>query len=580
MPGTNQTSNAGDESAAESTDAVERRSLREICQECYPRALRTGSWVFPLLAIFLVVRLFSGYEVFLLDQDQCKYLTLGRNLPFHTLYDFSLYLIHPPLYGWTIGLVGLVLPILDAGLFVSIAFAAAYFFAVLWFARLAGLRPLGITLALLFIGLNATAATFDSHVSRISIFQFLAIMSMATFYWHLRNERPGIPLAATIFTGICLWTTDQALALLPCQALLWWSVGLRKKDLWPLFRHWSLVGLAYGAWLAVRLTVFLRHEYYPAGIDGTIEPVGDFTLKALMQPNFFPETNAHRALFTPVDFSLEQLNVFNLFTLPADVVYLTWIQGVWLSILVVVCAVICALVRRQRLPIALLGMSCLLYWPNFFGMNPWYGLGFLGPFALLCGYALTGGGALEGLIARAGQGDSPLRGRVRTWGPRGACIALWIIAIIQVAHWLQPPERQLRERGLGLAPGPHFLFARPPSSSPDDFALTLPGSPQTGFMAPVGLVPELVYLTKRRILALPFAPDQAARHIDAYNIEYIVFTGEYLSSFDSEHLDFYTARTAARAITQDPSRFEPVGEYQAPRAGGGQHHYHVYRVVR
>lgn len=38
-------------------------------------------WV-PILLLYLVTRLFSGFEYFQLVDDQCKYLTIARTFPY------------------------------------------------------------------------------------------------------------------------------------------------------------------------------------------------------------------------------------------------------------------------------------------------------------------------------------------------------------------------------------------------------------------------------------------------------------------------------------------------------------------
>ncbi len=96
-------------------------------------------WIAPFF-LFLVLRFFSGDPFYLLGGDQCTFLELGRTFPKHELFNHELYLIHTPLYGYAIGVLQLVLPLLTAGLLATLLFACVYFFAVRELGRFEGCR--------------------------------------------------------------------------------------------------------------------------------------------------------------------------------------------------------------------------------------------------------------------------------------------------------------------------------------------------------------------------------------------------------------------------------------------------------
>src|SRR4051794_22588622 len=87
---------------------------------------RHACWVAPFL-LFLVLRLFSADSHYLLGGDQCTYLELGRTFPKPQLFNHELYLLHPPLFGYAIGVLHLAMPLLAAGLAATLLFACLNF---------------------------------------------------------------------------------------------------------------------------------------------------------------------------------------------------------------------------------------------------------------------------------------------------------------------------------------------------------------------------------------------------------------------------------------------------------------------
>src|SRR5690349_15329665 len=88
-----------------------------------------GYWFFPLL-LFLAIRLFSADTFFMLGGDQCTFLQLGRTFPTHQLYNHELFLTHPPLFGYAIGILDIFLPLLASGQAAVLIFATLGFFAI------------------------------------------------------------------------------------------------------------------------------------------------------------------------------------------------------------------------------------------------------------------------------------------------------------------------------------------------------------------------------------------------------------------------------------------------------------------
>src|SRR3569832_1141534 len=124
-------------------------------------------WAVPF-AVFLIFRLFSSESSYDLGGDQCTFLELARTFPKHQLFNHELYLIHPPLIGWIIGLFARVLPLLAAGLFTVLLFACLNFFATRELGRFEGHSRAAIFAGLLYLAMSRPGVAYDYHVARVS----------------------------------------------------------------------------------------------------------------------------------------------------------------------------------------------------------------------------------------------------------------------------------------------------------------------------------------------------------------------------------------------------------------------------
>ena len=82
-----------------------------------------------------------------------------------------------------------------------------------------------------------------------------------------------------------------------------------------------------------------------------------------------------------------------------------------------------------------------------------------------------------------------------------------------------------------------------------------------GIMAPTDLSPEIVYLTDKRAVGLPFDPALLDRFIDEYKISYLITSNEFLRRYDSPIADEYTSSLITRTIIEHPERYAPVKVY-------------------
>lgn len=496
------------------------------------------AWV-PVFLLFLTVRAFSGSPYYDLGGDQCKYLTLGRNFPFHTLWNDSLYLIHPPPLGWSIGLVALALPLVEAGWLATLIWAGLAFLAVRRYGQIHGLNTSGLLVGLLYLSLHYWAVVFDTHVSRLPILMFFTTVSLIAFERFLAEGGRRRLMLSLLANAACLFVSDQALAILPAQLVIFLTD--RRRGRW---RDLTLVlagsGLAYLVWPLVRLGVYLAHDDYPAGIDGTVEALAAFPAKALIQPNFLANTSLHNAQFA---FSPRPVELLGFGLMFVRLLFFGQSAGTVVVAGLLAAAAFVGMRRRDRSVLKLFALSAFFSFPVALAWPVWYGLPFLIPFSVLLGKGL---------------------GAIESGGPRDRwlSVALMLGCLGLGLMWLIP-DRQGPARWYHPVGGSHLLFQRQPVTRGQEamrWLRDLPGD--VGVMGPIGLTPEIVFLTGKRVIALPFDPARLDALIREYRISILVLTDGELRSTGDRTRDWVTHRVVARHIIQHPERYRPIRRYR------------------
>ncbi len=480
----------------------------------------------PVFLMYLTVRLFSGYRTYLLAGDQCKYLIMGRNFPFHTVFNHALYLIHPPLYGYVIGLVDFLFPLVLAGLLATIIPSALLFFVFIKLARLYKLKTPGILVGLIFLSLNTIAVVFDTHISRVALLQLLIAMSLVSFKQFLVEDSGKFPFGCLVMVSLCMATSDQSLMLYPCLALLFLGSGQITRKWKTVLCIFAVSGAIYGLWPLTRLIIYLSHDYYPAGIAGMIGPVGKFSLKAILQPNYLPITEFQRSHFTPTSFSLQNVSIVGVFSILGQLLYspgpgLT--AGV-VSVLILTCTAL-AIWNRTWDFVILLGVSCILYTPNIFGMNVWYGIGVLITIPIVLGRAVD-----------------YLTARFKNKATYPAIITAAVISICVTIHWTCA-EHKLADPIFNPAGGPWFLLTRRTFTPGYKLSSYLPADTDIGIMAPSDLTQEFAYQTGHRYIALPLFPTVLDKCIKDFKITYLLFPDRFISVGPIPEDTYYYAKS-------------------------------------
>ena len=504
--------------------------------------LNHGFWLFPLI-LFAVLRLFSADTYYLLAGDQCTFLELARTFPKHQLYNHELYLIHPPMFGYSIGLLNFVLPLLISGLAATLLFAVINFFAIRNLALAEELPRTAVFVGLIYLAISRPAVAYDSHVARVSILVCGSTLAILAFLRFVRepNRKTLVPvLAANVF---CLLTSDQALLLLPCEALLFWARSSR--------RDWKLTSVlaassvaALLVWPAVRFVEYRSRPDVPAGIDGTIEVTKDVPLSGVIQPNLLPLTNAHRSLSTQTEISASKLKP----AIAADFATDLMAPPV-LAIPLIVLLLAAAFVRPERRMRAVqwLGLSLLCLIPVALGMNEWYGMAYITPFALVL---------MEGAAAVLAWVGSKTR-----ISEAAVTLSLGALCLAGSAMWWGAGPRETpsyRPHG-----GSHFLLNRPTITRGSVISRVFESAPRdTGIMSPVLLTPEIVYLTDKRVVSLPFDPALLDRYIAEYRIRYLLTSSQFLKRYNKPEEDLYFSAAISRYIVEHPERYQLVRSVQ------------------
>ncbi len=506
--------------------------------------LASNCYVLAIFALFIVVRTFSRFEYITLGGDTCNYLSIARNFPWHRLYNMELYLVHPPPFGYAIAFFNILFPLFASGLIVALLFAFLSFWAVWKYASNCGLKCFGISGALLYLGLNGTLAGFDSHVSRVSMLFFLTAMSLLCFDTYLRTCSKTSLLCVFVFNSLALLSSDQALSILPAQlvlALFSWK-RLKIKEIGALFLF-SLI--SYSIWPLVRLYIYLSNDFYPAGIDGTIEILKPIDVKSVIQPNFLPFTNMHRSCFTSTDMSLKSLDIIGaLGKIPADILFLPKILSACLVSMLAALSLCRSAIKKNPQILALWIVSAILYIPCFFGMNVWYGMGMAIPFALILG---EGTEQLFEIIKFKAKYFSVLTIVI--------CISLSVLWILGLGG--NGVNTALRPVG-----GKNFIFCRKTLTRGEAAVKYFPAQKEDEcWMAPVTFTPEMLYLREGKWIALPFDVELLEPIILEYKVAYIVLTDEFMAKSDNPILRRAVHLDVVSHILSHPERFANAGEW-------------------
>ena len=502
------------------------------------------SLILPVLfAAFLLLRLFVSSPYCFIAMDEAKYLTLARNFPRHTLFNHQFYLVHPPLYPACIRFFSLILPDHIAGITVSFLSAVLTFFAAGAIFRLFRRDRYFTVLALAVLVISPLHIPTSRVIYKDAAFFAFFTLSLYLFLRGLLREESGSLYAAGLAGAAAFLTSDLAVALLPAGAAAYFIFRRPSLHFRPVFVSLLITLFPYGCWLLARVLVYKSSVYYPAGVDGTIEYVRDFTIRQLFTPRYFPAT---RMMFNfGLDLSEFRINanVYDLYPVIRLPVFLPFAFYAFTG-LTALGGFVSALARRRFRDNPDLFFSLLLLLfslPAALHPEP----RFLIPILLPLGYLFSRG--MTFLAARTGRGGKFI--------PRLAWGAVLII---------------LGLTGILLLRSPCLIFSLSKEVEVPRTARFLAALPGDGIMAQVGYPPELSYLTGKRVLALPIVPRVLDRFIRRYDIHYLLYGQHYLAPVNPANASLVWCYRTIRYIQRHPEKYPLLGvideNYRAERA--------------
>jgi len=331
---------------------------------------------------------------------------------------------------------------------------------------------------------------------------------------------------AAIFGIFTAWTTDLVLFLLAAVLIfaIFFAAKRNRKGTLVLL---GMILAAYTAWIAVRGFTYANHDYYPAGIDGTIEHTATFPWLALINPNFFPETSSNVAASVP-SAGLRFSGLPSLYLNPF------WNgEAILFALIVLLLLTANALAWRRNgwrnSALCFSIVSLLLLSPLLMGLWPRYALPGILSLGVVFGIAVD---ELRRLL--------PGFGAWRLFPPLLASCALLLSIIWIIGHPYLTLNTEMKMEGETVAAK----------------LQTLRGEP---VMAPVGLPSELSFLAKKQTLALPMTSENLQLFARKFEVRYVVIP-QFSAAGMPQELRRARAVETIQKIEQSPEEFERIAE--------------------
>ncbi len=494
------------------------------------RAVRDKIIIGLIFLAFLAPRIFVASPYYFVSMDEAKYLCLARNFPDHTLFNRQFYIVHPPLFPYLIRLFTLALPDHTAGITVSLLASLASFVLVLKLLRLFAKSFRWIAFALVVLAISPLHIPTSRVLYKDSLFFALFLAGLYFYLRGLLGSRPTWLLVAGVTGGACCLTSDLGVYLLPCFLLGYFV--FRKRDEASRRVGWKIIAatfalafLPYLAWLGVRYAVFSANSYYPAGVDGTLEYVRDFTARQLFTPRYFPLTaKMFDFSFNPTHLGLHG-NVYPLeplWNFPGVIYGAFYLLVAVTALLTIIGAFIKG--KMADNPAFFFSLLLVLFaLPVVLHPEP----RFLIPILLPMSYLFAE--AIAGLTSRPPRLNGCL-----AWG---IVVLLLLLGAVYLSNHRYP------------------VFTLEKEVESFRTAEFLEGLAGEGVMAQVGYPPELAYLTDKRVTALPPSPEKLDELIRLFEIDYLVYGGHYWAPVGKGSAANVWCYETIRHIRKNPDRY-------------------------
>jgi hypothetical protein len=503
--------------------------------------------------LFGVTRLFSGSQVYDLCGDQCKYLALAEDFPFHRLWGGELFLKHAPWTGWIIGLCRFVVADWRAGVMATLTVASLAWAACGFYLREIGLSWSGIVLGLVYVAGHRWVVALDTAVSRTPLVVLGTAASLAFLERAVRLRTEAAYRAAAVAVALTCLVSDQCLLLLPVVAA---RLALESgKPLLPNeFRRRLLVvlaGITILVWPAVRLYRYATNTVLATGIDGIPEIVAPIPWGALFQTDELPQSRP----FTIRPFG--EWSFPNLFTDMAG------LEPAWPVVaLLLILGSIADMRHDWRSAASRSLAAAFLYLPAMRFGYEWYSVAMVIPLAAVVAAVLRP-------LRRGSRADAIACGALAAVA--GAAAAIWIAQPdADPAGWRDP------------RPGGRFIADRTPvtrGASLAPFLRHIP--PDAGIMTHVCFAPEIRYVSRGpKVISLPTRPNLVLPAVARYNVRYLVLYNAEITPSGIKVWHFVNSNLESLAVLQPYLRIVPSWCLSERLPLNGPSSYLVFEVDR
>ena len=468
----------------------------------------------------MFLRMFSDSEYYFIQGgDSAKYLVLANNFPYHTAYNNQLYIVHPPLYPYLIHFVSFFVEDYLAGILISLISAAITFFIVYKLVILiSNSRYVALGTLLLF----SLSGIFISISTKVGKESFSVMLSLSSIYFLIvfLKKGKGKNIWLSAFFGALLGvTTDHVVLLIP-SLILSYVVFWNKNTLWRATIPIISATLSYSFWIFVRAYTYMTHEFYNVGLDGTIANVSNWGLKQLVSPMFFSEIQN----YVPFGFNFQPLHYIYPISYMLNLVVAPWPAGLRFSNLGILFSTNYALqliIYTTLTMAAIYGtykiiksffkkgiknngmlLSLILFTIFIFPLSQEF---------ISTRFTVT---AIIFLFIIINYGFFQL---AKTFNVL-RLYKLYIIVLISIVIVYMP---------FFYYSNNHFILSKEKLVEAPKTGEFINQLPKDGIMSQIGYGQEIMYLTDKRVMALPITPNYMFL-IDKYNISYVLY-GEFWS---------------------------------------------------
>lgn len=540
-----------------------------------------------LFVVFLFLRFFSSSSTALLGADNLKYLEAAKNFPNHIVYNDQLYLLHPPLYPYTIHFFTLVFQddYFSAVLISLLSSIITFFVIYKFFMLLTNNFPVTF-FALVLYTLSPAFIDFSSEPLKEPFVIMLVLLSLHFFNAGLKQGRSSLIFLSSIFVVLLSLSSDYVVFIGPSFVLSYLFLNPKKIDFKKL--NFPYLGLlivpivallfAYGGWSAVKFYQYTSNEYYPNGVEGTPINTKDLSLMALIDPHKFEDYGLPYIsrgaistikkivfqvgyMFNMEPFSIPfgiNLSTAGIFLMPRHIVYMILI---YLPLAIIAAFGFIVTILYSFKTRVFFGNANLYLLLVFFVFLTPLNQQIVSPRYILISYILMFYFISYGLFKLFFEG--------RPLTVRNAMLLALLLLLVMLPFW--------------YANNPNFVLFREKmvaSQKTADFVKANLDK-DAGIMAQPGYAVKLLYLTGHRTVGLYQRPEKLQEIIDYYNIRYIVFgrfytwdqyrysidtvdfiishpeNFEFIAKIEEDYSDFYVER--------DPHRTDEVYIYKVKK---------------